>query len=493
MGEAENSWGPWKRYLALLESGQYLDQSCSAIGKVDYGNQQTEEMALRSMLATLQYVGLSHVIQALRQYAVKLEWTSEQRMHLAKNLVSTCSPNMTLFSRKVLMDLLTQDAIVGDEIPLFSKFSAFPLLWREQGDGPAMLRREAELSARLFRNLCSWGGELNDLRLMPTLTHSSVVVSYLISQMLGQEYSYDLQSKELVARTNPDAIQVFCPDHLCRKISHREFEKVFPRSLGQVGLERDLHALYCQHLKDAVISRHSSNLDLDQWLVKSSIDEERIMSALMVSHFTGVPDLLVRTGDMGQTMDWLSKGVLESFDKWALQAISGFALQPEFEESMTLDVVVEQVQKDPKIPLQMDLILNWGEMDKVVSKEGKLTMVTSLTIPARLGQWIANRHLERPPFQNFSQQEVRNRLLDYVKEQIKSWDEKFLTKPWQGDLDAKIAEVLEKELVRLPWLDWDFENQKNLEIPVVFRFGPQSLKFLRYDFLKNRGQAEIKN
>lgn len=494
LGEREDSWGPWRRYLALLHSAENLNQTCQNIGPLKYGNPQDLQTALRSMLATVQYLGLKATIQANRAYAQKLGWSSEQKENMAHNLLSTCSSNMTLMGQKTMRDLLLAPATENEQVATFKISRQFPLLLREQGDNLDFIRQEALLNARLFRNLCSWGGDLDDLRLIPTLAHNPVVMSFVISQLLALEYGEDPKTHELITRINPEAGQVYCPDRLCRRILFSEMMKVFPKSLGQISLQRDLEGLYCHYLQDATIPTGSAlNPILGQWQKSSTLEEERLLSSLFVSHLTGVPDLVVRAQDVDALETWISKSTLESFDRWALSAISGFSLFPEYEESMTLDVVARDVSRTFPQPIALDLVLNWGEFDRVLASTGKIVLSTQMTLPVRLAQWISLRHQEGPAMREKYSDEIKQRLSDHIRPQIKLWEKRWVTPLWEGDLLGKVVEVLELELVRIDWQSWRFQDSQSLKIPVSIRFGPQSLRYLRQQYLKKQGDEELRD
>jgi hypothetical protein len=91
--------GKVKLYHAFYQDGQRLQESCSYLGPSTYATPWLEKQAQRSVVSTLQYIGLDQSIKAIGAYSKKLEVSEEDYQKLKANLVKNyCSKNVTVYS-----------------------------------------------------------------------------------------------------------------------------------------------------------------------------------------------------------------------------------------------------------------------------------------------------------------------------------------------------------------------------------------------------------
>ncbi len=90
---------------ALTMQGMELKNKCEKTGRVRYTNQWKKLQAVKSVTATLQYIGIDVTTRAIASYARKSELKQTEYMNLVTNIITNyCSDNISVYSKKLIKD-----------------------------------------------------------------------------------------------------------------------------------------------------------------------------------------------------------------------------------------------------------------------------------------------------------------------------------------------------------------------------------------------------
>ena len=222
-------------YQSTIESGSLLKESCNLFVVPNYSSSWMEKQAKRSMVATVQYVGLDTSIKAIGAYAKKFELSDDAFSQLSKNLVQNyCSKNITVYSIKRLEQALAyyfknpQNVI----IPSVDGSPFMTPLYKTTTESSTSRSNEFDQAINNFKSFCSWGGDVADYRMMVPYLNNSFIMAFMIKNMSGVQDKFDSKLQKITQVSSPDTAQVTCKDLICRKVSLSEFKQSFPRSIG---------------------------------------------------------------------------------------------------------------------------------------------------------------------------------------------------------------------------------------------------------------------
>src|SRR5690606_14646043 len=114
---------------------------------------------------------------------------------------------------------------------------------------------------RSFRSFCSWGGDVEDYRMLGPYLSNRFIMAKVIRSMVGVEDIYWDDQKTVITVPNSPTAQLVCDELICRRVSPVEFQSKFPKSIGSTGLYEDLTKLYCGHFR---YQSYSSNTSVPQ-------------------------------------------------------------------------------------------------------------------------------------------------------------------------------------------------------------------------------------
>ena len=93
----------FQEYIGLYKDGANLKNSCEQGSIFQYDSPWKEATAKRSIVSTLQYIGLDISLKAIVEYAKLLELPKENFDNIVENLITnTCSKNLSVYSIKLL-------------------------------------------------------------------------------------------------------------------------------------------------------------------------------------------------------------------------------------------------------------------------------------------------------------------------------------------------------------------------------------------------------
>jgi len=490
------SSAPWqrvqhKRYQRLLEDAQRLESSCRVVGEARYGSPQAEVIARRSVVATLQYLGIDYTVKALGRYARELQMPQDEYTKLAENLVkSSCSPNLSVYGVKLVQQNL-KAAWQSSEFPLPSlpgwPYSAEALVTKVNSVDAK--EREFHHTIELFRAFCSWGGDTQNYRLLVPVLKHPVLMSWLYRHLQNQSWRWDEKQEALTLVEGSGAVQVNCQDYLCRRSTGGEFRERFPLTVGSTGLGTDLERLYCHHFKRQELSPKGLPPSVAGWVRALNPENEHWLTGQFQALVTGVADLTVALGKWPELKDDLRAGIDERWGRWAQQLIQRFSRDLLFEESLEIKV---RPRRDPTLIRDrlfgVELAVTMGELDRIIQDDDKLSMKLHLKLSRNWLRWVRSSYTDAartssPEKREAFVAEVAARLRPLVEEKQKYFPTPLIK---TGLEDILAAELIEQLLLYQGPL-FDELTDKMLEVPVQLRYGMFALGYIRYKaLLKSR-------
>lgn len=486
----------FKSYVHLIEEAQQLEQSCSYIGKASYASPNDETIALRTIVANLQYIGIDRAVKSIGAYARYLGFTNEEYQSLVEKLVKgSCSPNISIYSLKLIKQNLYASF---KEDGLLINFIGEPYAPSTTISKVSSLdTRENEFNhiTKNFRALCSWGGEVENYRLLPPLLANPVVMSFVFRHMESKRLNYNDKTNEISLNNDPGLSRVSCSGALCRSSSADKFEKKFPRMIGSSGLKQDLQRQWCNHFRyqNYLINETQSPIVRD-WIKAQEPEDEKKDVAVMVSLLTGVSDLVMGTKNYNELSAMLKEPIDSGWSKWATNSIKNFSTDLYREEPLEF-----RIEKTPTLsnqnPFQIDLSITMGELDRVLAIQDKLKFEFGIKISRNWLRWARTQAIEAKLADDpaVEQERVVALIADHLK--INTTDEMSKNFVYFGDLGQLsflLSETLIDQLLKYEGNYFDQIQDKMVRLPIRLHYGMFALSYIKHKLRIIRNPAITK-
>jgi hypothetical protein len=458
-----------KDYYRFYKAGEALLEQCSHHAPASYASSWQEKQARRTMVATLQYIGLDQSIKAIGAYARELKLGPEDYKILRENLVRNhCSQNLTVYSVRTV-DKALEHYYQNPDPRIIPSVATSPFAteaFKLQTAGPAARSREFDLAIANFRAFCSWGGDVVDYRMLGTYLNNPFLMGAVISNLTG----------------NKNQIQMSCDELICRKVPKETFVKHFPTSIGSTGVGTDLVKLYCHHfrLQDHYPARTIPQIQ--SWMKAAELEDAVYESSFLISLLTGVPDPIFSIDRFKELPLLVKSPVDERWNKWARDVLSFFSHDLLYEESIKVRMnprreISDLVNKGYGIDLHVTL----GEIDRVMDDMDKIDMSFRLKVSKNhLRQMVMNINNARL---NLDQEAIDKQLEEFSKNlevQLKEKARFFKQPLWTQDFSRLMAEELLNQALLYRGKAFATYKEEMLEIPVRFSFGAFALGYMRY-------------
>ncbi|MBF0299742.1 MAG: hypothetical protein HQK51_13540 [Oligoflexia bacterium] len=518
-------------YFYSLILGSYkLENYCKKQLYPNYYSKEQLMVVERSLLATLQFIGLDLSIRAIASYAKALEFSEEEYKNLTTRLINNyCSSNVTVVSLRQIKENLLSKFINSEKsdyiLPDFSINHYFPPNIDKRINITVAKEQELLRTIKLFRSFCSWDGNLDNLRLLVPLVKNTIIMSFVIEQLSGIQSSWNNVSKKFNSVSANNTIQIICENLICRPpIDKNSFYKNFPRSLGGKDIEEDLKIVYCNNLQDVKYTYNNQEPHVKKWINNQTIEDENFLISQFLSLLTSVPDPIGRVQNYSELKEVLRSSLDNDWDIWAQKATNTFVTDLLYEESMTIEVIpnsklidknafhdisynsllkghsfsdikkMDKYTKEIKKHFQIAFDINLGEFDRTLQVNGKIETHYKLFLPESFLSWFQHEwFLYAHPKYKEKRNKLREVLQNALVPQIIDMRKKFLIAPWEGNLQyliaSEIIDRLEDELC--PKLQRI--SDKNIEITIIFHYGIWALKYINYRFNSLHGNHQIDN
>jgi hypothetical protein len=485
-----------KRYQSHYLDSQRLKISCEYIGKSDYTTPTVQTQALRSVVGTLQYLGLDLAVKSIAQLSQAIQMEEAVYQKMIENLTqSSCSPNMTVYGLKLIkQNLLLEFAKPSGTLPMFPAMPLGSKALAYKASSLEARERELHHSLQIFRSLCSWGGDTDDYRLLPPLLNNSLVMSWVFRHLEAKQIKWNEETNEASISSDPKStIQVLCTDLICRRVSNADFYRLFPRSIGATDIGVDLKRMWCQHFRDQTIKASSEqHPKIREWAKSIDPEEEHMMTSHMLSLITGVSDLILISKNYQDLNKDLRSGIDERWSVWAGTALSRFSRDMLFEESLEISVVpLRDLTEIRQNRFAIDFNITMGELDKILHQKDKLGLTMSLNLSKNWLYWVKR---EWSVVLKKSDPVLRDEFISQIAAQLKvqiDKKKKYFKTPLFGDgLEELVANELIEQIFLYEGRMFSSLEDKMMKIPIRFHYGMFALSYMRYKAeLKVKGQA----
>lgn len=473
-----------KLYQHKINDAENLKRSCSYLGSSFYGADWQEKQAKRSVVATLQWLGLDLSVKAIGALSQKLNLQENDFSKMSTNLVQNyCSKNISVISLKSLEKKLKDSFENPDPfiIPSVNESPFASQYFKDSTSGENFHSKQLDYAIKVFRSFCSWSSDVDDYRLIAPYLKHPIIMSYLYKNLLGFSEDFNVQKKKVVDQKSSHSLQVICEELICRKTTKPKFDDKFPISIGSTGLFTDLSKLYCQHFRFQEYQKKSEKL-VNQWLKEMEIEEPIFETNFFISLITGVPEPLIGMEKYTEIPFLLKSSIDERWDQWSKKVLSLFSKDLFFEESLRikLDSAVPDLRFGVK-SFSLKLHLTLGDLDAVLKENDKFKVRLLLNIPKNY--LIQTRVKWRGLIDKIDldgQKKLKKDFADFLAIQLKQKDKYFLQKIFTPELSALLVDdlLLQSLTLRGNLLD-DYSNEV-LQIPLDIYYGPFALSYLKY-------------
>lgn len=485
-----------KLYHHSYTAGTYLTESCSFYGPTLYANSWREKQAKRAVASTLQYIGLDTSIKAIGAYAKKVEMEEEDFKRLSSNLVKNyCSKNITIFSLRNIERSLAH-YYANPLLEMIPEVESSPFATKDfkaRTQSSEARSVELEYAIKTFRTFCSWGGEVEDYRMMGPYLKNPFIMSFVIKNLLGVQDT--VMEKELKVATikSPSTVQVTCDELICRKSSMGDFLKKFPLSVGSTGLNTDLAKLYCNHFRYDDYSGANTIPQVKQWIKDSELEDPVFETSFFISFMTGVPDPIFST-DKYKELPFLAKSSIdERWSSWAADVLKVFSKGMLFEES--LKVKVQPIRDSAALyeGFSLNFGITLGEMDRIMNNTDKLKLKFELKLSKNYLRALRVKWVHLVNEADFDGQKVfKKEIAAYLDIQIKKKEKLFLQKMWNQDFSRLLAEELLSQVTLYRGSLFKSYQDQLLTVPIEFNYGLFALSYLRFRSDVNADRLKFK-
>ncbi|OUR97230.1 hypothetical protein A9Q84_12960 [Halobacteriovorax marinus] len=473
-------------YRGFYEEGKNLQNSCKSSDKVGYATPWQKDQVRRSLLATLQYIGLDISIRAIPQYAKYFEFSRDEYVNMVDNLVGNyCSKNLSIISLKQLRKnfLVRYDEENTFKLPSIEGNTLFPEKLSSIANKDDAKEREFLKTIRLFQSFCSWGGDIENLRLLVPFIKHPVIYKLLMRQISGRNLDWKENSRSVISVRKQKTIKVLCDGLICRKVKSGKFYKYFPTSVGHKSFDDDLGRLYCQEIRDVDYKIKGQAPKIAKIIKSMTFDEENLLVAQFISLQTGIPDLFIRSNNYKSAINFLRFNIDKTWNDWSDSQIDRFQGEVYYEEPLTMELVERSLYyKNYVAKFQVIFDVNLGELDRANQKVGKISTKFTIPFSNKFLKWARSEWIALDPRNKKRKDELFSKMKIRIQPIVENIRKKFPVAPWNGNLHAIIRNELLDQLSLYQGPYFKENTTGMVKVPIKINFAPYALKYLRYEY-----------
>ncbi len=458
-----------KLYEATYKSGESLFESCRYLGKGFYSTFWDELQAKRAVVATLQYIGLDTSIKALGAYARSLNISQGEFTHLKKNLIHNyCSKNLTVLSLRNVNKSFDY-YYKNPEKKLIPSVGNSPFAseeFKKSSEELSSRSREFDLVIKNFRSFCSWGGDVEDYRMLAPYLSNRFIMSFVIKNLSG------VQEK---------GVQVSCSELICRKKTLKIFNENFPLTLGSTGIETDVSKLFCHHFSFQHYSKKTIP-QMQDWIKASGKEDLILETNQFISLITGVPDLWSGVQKYHDIIPIIRSSLDRRWTKWATEALKTSSKDLFYEESFKIKTVSRSDQSTLLTKgFGLDFSVTLGEMDQLINIDDHLGLYFNIKLSKnylrflRSKSLILEKNIDLEGLKSFKQD-----VANHLGSQLKVKEKLFKQKMWNEEFLLAMSEELIKQTRTYVGPLFESYQDEMIAIPVKFSYGLFAISYMRY-------------
>ncbi|MFL5783684.1 MAG: hypothetical protein ACJ76H_03670 [Bacteriovoracaceae bacterium] len=484
-----------KKYQANLWTGVYFEEDCSTLGPITYSTTWKEQQAKRSIVATLQYIGLDATIKAIGAYAKNLHIPDTEYENMTSNLVSLyCSENVTVMSLRTIRNALAH-YYQNPDMSIIPTVENSPYATEAFKSGSASSEtrsRELQLAIKNFRSFCSWGGDSADYRMLPPYLKNPFIMAMITRSMQGKNFTWNDQQKRFIFYDDPKVVRVVCKDLICRQSTPEVFNKEFPLSTGSTGLKTDLNKLYCQQFRYLDYDHKKTIPEVKEWIKAQQIEDPYFETGFFVSLMTGVSDPFMSQSKFSNIPAIVKSSVDERWTKWSKDSLNVFSRDLLFEESIKVRAMPRRQPGSIREGLLLDFHVTLGEMDRIMRNNDKIHMSFDFKFSKNWLRTLITRwnyisgHLDVEGDKALHEDVAR-----YIELQLRTKEKLFTQKVWNDDFPRLLADELLAQVLSYRGTYFETYQDEMVTVPVRFSYGVFALSYLRYKSQVAKGSTEL--
>ncbi|MCO4753362.1 MAG: hypothetical protein KC478_02715 [Bacteriovoracaceae bacterium] len=472
-----------KMYTGMYDQAANLVNSCDVERFYNYPAKWREDSAKRSVVATLQYLGLDYSVRAIAKYARTLKLEDDSFKNLVDNLiVNNCSENISVFSKKLLRNNLEnfyEDGL-DFQTPTLKDSPFFSPELVNKSEGLDAKRREFNFAIKNFRAFCSWDGDVDNYALLAPYLQNPIIMSHVFNHLERKELVWDEESEDHALVENKDSVMVACEDLVCRRRNYPAFTRLFPRMVGAAEIRDDLKVLYCNHFRDTSIKSQGASETIKEWMKKQTLEETRLEAMYFVSLLTGISDPFFSAETFVDLRIMYSQTFEDRWDEWSKNKTEQLVLDLLYEESLFVDLSpADEYQKAAgELGLVFDFTL--GELDRELKIVDKISASFHLEFPKSYFRWIRNAYIRAGNVSNYKKlEDLEKKFATYIDIQLENKKQLFKIPVWNEKFSSILAKQLIEQLVSYKGQGFKGLSHRKIKVPIKFRFGLFALKYLR--------------
>lgn len=495
----KNTSSEFKRELAVYrgfyEEGKNAVNYCRDVRAVRYATEWEKVQVKRSVMSTIQYIGLDLTARAIPQYAKSLEYTREEYVNLVEGLVGNyCSTNLSVISKKELTNnlLIKFDKENSYRLPSVTGNPYFPDNIDSYLPPKKALEQEFLYTVKLFQSLCSWGGNPNNPGLMVPILKNGALMAFFGRQLSGESIGWKEIDNTVFLKEDKQTAHVWCDNLICRKMSRENFNSKFFFSVGGTSVRDDVKRLYCEEFRMSDYKTKEYDPKIAKMMNSMTFDEENFINSQFIALITGVPDFLLRAEKFSDGVEFFRSSMDFAWNKWAKNMSDNFTRDLLFEEPLTLELIErDQFYNYRSGKLQVSFDVNLGEFDRINQRNGKMKVTFNIKVANSFFNFYRKSLIELDGMnlaeKNREKARLMNRLKIQLTKDVLSAREKFLIPPWRGDLEALIANEITSQILDTPakYLNFNEAGERSIEIEI--NYGIFALKYINHQFNVKKG------
>lgn len=482
-----------RNYLAFNDEAYNLHNFCDDQTKISYIDRWSKSQVQRSILATLQYIGLDTTTRAIAEYSKFFEFTEDEFNNLTNHLVGNyCSQNVSVISLKQLKRNFSNYYNIKDSIslPSVEDDPRFPKgLWQTTKETISKTQ-EFSVTMDLFKTFCSWGGDIDNLRLMVPLVRDPAIMSFIIRNMLGEKFAFQKEKTTLVR--SKESTTVICDNLVCRKRNVDDIRSNLRLSLGGQSYKDDFKRLYCTTMKNVDYQYKAQVPKLLEIIKEMTFDEQNLLASQFVALLTAVPDFLVRSERYDNMKDGLKASMDQSWRDWASDQIVNFRHDLLYEERLILKIVDRNMFFNEYIPkFEVNIDVTMGEFDNSVAMNDKIESSFDIQVSKKFLTW-ARRIWKEVDSNNVEEtKKVLEPFELILKDQISDAKRGYDIAPWKEGMERLVAIEILEQVSRYIGKYFD-EPTGMVKIPVNLHYGIFALRYShqRWKIAQDSGKRE---
>jgi hypothetical protein len=478
-------------YRGFYQEGENLANVCKMTPKIIYPTYWTKIQAKRSVISTLQYIGLDITSRAIPQFAKYFQFSNEEYTNLVEDLVGNyCSDNITVIGKKQLKKYLHAKFNNKNnfKLPSYGNNELVPDELKSINSEIQINKQEFLMTTYLFKAFCSWGNDTENYRLLAPILKHKGVMAFVHRKMNNKSLKWNYRDNSLSLVKKESKIHIVCHNLICRKAQFDIYKEKFPRALGGSEIQDDLDRLYCKDFKNPKPAKVENSKKIKKLNNQLTFDEKSLMVAQFISLITGVPDLLVRSISFNDAKQYLRVAMDKAWGNWSKNQLAKLQKDIFYEEPLNITVTNQKQYKSPlNKNFTINLDINLGEFDKALFNIGKLKTIYKLKITKNFLGDMQEKAIVHDPRNKEEKKKIIKRIVQEITPQIQECKSYFDNPPWEEGLENLIAHELFRQLYNYKGRTFENKSIKPVEIPITFHYGLFAMKYIRYkDDIKNR-------